>query len=229
MLTRGLFSVAMALLTLMAYQNCAPLHEGDFDSMNQASRALPEFSPALSSALQKDCSSCHMGAVASPQAFVSMVSTEAGPWVNLQDPENSLVLKSVLKTAEAPARGMPEGQSGEWKFSGELRSWLQQLQGVPYEEPIPELGPATFSSLHLVLQDYCLSCHSGGVQEPALETYSQVMEQVDAQSASFGPLYRSLASGAMPPSDAPVTMSPAMREAVKDLLFDWIDSGAPNN
>jgi len=228
----GVVSLTLAMTIVFSYQNCSPVHEGNFAEWNeQASKGLPPFPAELATALSTSCSSCHAQQVSSPEAFVTAISLDAGPWVNLDDPENSLVLKSVLKEAPAPAQGMPQGTMDPWESADLLRSWLTSLgDSDSGMEPPTNLGPATFSSVHAVMQTYCISCHSSGgsASQFPLTTYQEVMNYVDTSGGtSLGEIYQNVASGSMPKN--PVTMSDSIRDPFLDLLFDWITAGAPNN
>src|SRR5690606_5828849 len=162
---------------------------------------------------------------------VAAMSQQVGPWVNLDDPENSLVLKSVLKQAPAPAQGMPQGQTDPWPSAELLRQWLTSLGSAgPVTPPPADFGPATFTNVQSVLQTYCISCHSSGgtASQYPLTTYEDVMKFVDTSGGTtLGTLYRNVANGSMPRN--PVTMSDTVRDSFLDLIFDWITDGAPNN
>ena len=218
--------LALALLTLSFYQNCAkPISQSSSLASGLSENSIAE-QKALT-ILTTKCSSCHNSTTPSGGVDVLSIDLLLATGAIIPTEPGLSPLFQAISSGSMP----PSGALGQQDILA-ISDWIAKMQKdtpvnlPPGGIPIP-LGPTYGAIFQNILKKDCLGCHNSGNQRGGVSfsTYNATMNTVQKTLPMNSGLYISVAVTNTMPLGAGGSLSTAEKKAI----FDWITAGALNN
>ena len=222
-----LLTLFVALLALIAFQNCSEFTAVPVKNNLSSLSAMEILEAKAFTVINNRCTSCHSGGVAlgGIDYIANLDSLLFYRKIIPGEPELSPIY-NVIQSGQMPP-GMPLSAS-ETKA---IYDWIHDglATGSVGVAPPPPSGTtltATFTSINNnILKTKCLSCHnsttsSGGVN---YSSYTSAMNTVQAGNPGASSLYTSVNGGAMPKGGTKLSV------AELSAIQNWIQNNALNN